>query len=65
MKTVRQYEQHMGYNVPEGAHRVKRQTVSRGGEDIFRSSVNMSSRIGRTDDKAKGRKRDVNKGDGM
>jgi hypothetical protein len=56
--TRRQDEQRMGYNVPEVGQRAKRKTVSRGGADIFRSWANMPDRIGRTDDKTKGRKRE-------
>ena len=55
----------MGNGVPEGAKRHKRETVSRGGADVFRSGLIMLGRIGRTYDKTKGRKRDISEGHGM
>ena len=55
----------MGNGVPEGAQRLKRETVSRGGANVFRSGAIMFCRIGRSDDKTKGRKRDISEGDGM
>ena len=55
----------MGYSIPEGTQRSKRQTVSGGGTNIFRSGAVMFGRIGRTNDKAEGGKREVGKGDGM
>jgi len=55
----------MGNGVPEGAQRLKRETVSRGGGDVFRSGAIMFGRIGRTDDKTKGKKRDISEGDGI
>jgi hypothetical protein len=57
-------EQLVGNNVSEGTQRPKRQTVSCGGTNVFRSWAVMLGRIGRTYDKAESRKRDVIKGDG-
>ena len=65
MDIDRHDEHHKGYNLPEGTHRTKCQTVSRGGANLLRSRTNVPDQIGRTKDKTKGKKRDDGEGDGM
>ena len=65
MDLVRHDDHHMGYIVPEGAQRAKYQAVSHGGADLLRSRTDVLDRIGRAEDKIKGRKTEVSEGDGM
>ena len=65
MDTSRQDEQLLDNGVPEGAQRLKRETVSRGGANVFQSGAIMLGQTGRTHDKTEGKKRDINEGDEM
>ena len=65
MDSHRQNEQHMGNSVPKGTQRAKRQTVSGRGVDLLRSGTSVLGRIGRAENKTKGRKREDGEGDGM
>jgi len=53
MGTSRQYEQYMGYGVSEGAHRIKRQTISCVGANILRSEASVLEWTYRTENKTK------------
>ena len=62
---VRQVEQHMGNNMPKGEQRTKRETISGGGSDVFRSRTAVSDGTDGAVYLAKSRRREERSGDGM
>ena len=57
--------QHMDVDMPQGAQRTQRETVSGGGSNIFRSRAAMLDGIGGAVYSAEGRRRKERSGDGI
>ena len=65
MGTSRHDEQHLGYDVSEGAQRIKRQAISCGGANLHWSGTNVPEWTDRTKDTTEDKKREENQRDGI